>query len=469
VREEGDYSLNVTVTSNGNQSRARVGSYPYRWLSVSNPSTFEFSWRLDELGAIDDNSYAWVYVSCTNGTEEFYLYYMLYSGPGFVFSYPDSIVINATGYNTTGQWNHFSRSIFADLDTFNTADLLKIDQIEFYSYARTTGARTVLLLDDVSLISGGFSDMSYEDQGDAGSDVYAWEDVDSRFSVTNTANSGQKAGNLTVVDGDNLWMQQEMGAIPVNEHRDMWVDLFWQIADGSGDEGNELYFEFYFYDAGTDEYLTLAYFMLNTTPISSENGFDAFLLLPEVNSEGSWYNMQRNIYDDYVAAFGAPSACRLYGVAFSAQAGTGGRVEVLFDDLYLYIDPEPEITDVGRLPEDPLGGQPVSVNATVYDLSLDSVVLYYSVNNGTWTGAEMMLVGSEYSGVIPAQVGGSEVDYYVEATDAFGNVAQSDVHSYVVTPGANLLPIAAGAGAVVAVVVLVLLYMFYVKPKQAAK
>lgn len=469
VREEGDYSLNMTTISDGNQSRSRVESHPDKWVSTSNPDTFQFSWRVDEYGAMDDDTYAWVYVSCSNDTEEFYLYYMLYSGPGFVFPYSNSIVINATGYNTTGQWNHFSRSIFSDVNAVNQTSLLQIDDVEFYTFARTTGARTVLLIDDFSLISAAISDMSYEDQGNPGSMIHAWEDYSPTFNVTDVAYSGQKAANLTLVDGDYFYSEQITGYVSADQYSDLWVDLFWQIADNTGGEGNQVFFTFYLYDDVGDEYYSLAYFLLNSTPIDVENGFDAYILLPDANSEGAWINMQRNLYDDCVAVFGASFSARLDEVAIEAQVASGGRMEILFDDVYLYTDPEPQIIEVLRTPANPAGGLPVEVTADVYDPSLESVMLHYSVDNGTWVDVVMTLEGEVYSGHIDPQVAGTDVDYYVEATDAFGNVVQSSIYSYTVTPGANLLPIAAGAGVLVAVVVIVVVYLFYWKPQQGAE
>jgi hypothetical protein len=474
VREEGDYSLNVTTISNGNQSMSRVESHPEKWVSTSNPDTFQFSWRVDEYAAMNDDTYAWVYVSCSNDTEEFYIYYMLYSGPGFVFPHSNSIVINATGYNTTGQWNHFSRSILADVNAVNQTGLLQIDDIGFYTYARTTGARTVLLIDDLSLISAAISDMSYEDQGNPGNMIYAWEDYSPTFNVTDVANTGQKAANLTLVDGDYFYSEQITGYVSADQYNDLWVDLFWQIADNTGGEGNQVFFSFYLYDEVGDEHYSLAYFLLNSSPIEAENGFDAYIVLTDANSEGAWYNMQRNLYNDCVTAFGASFSARLDEVAIEAEVASGGRLEVLFDDIYLYTDPEPEITHVTHSPLEPFAGESVDINASVYDPSLESVVLYYRVDNGSWLDIDMSPVGDAYSATTPSQSPGATVEYYVEAADSFGNVAQSSTSSYTVAqapPATPIVPPLVGLGVVVvvAIVIALLLYLFYFKPRQSAE
>ncbi|TFF92098.1 hypothetical protein EU546_07870 [Candidatus Thorarchaeota archaeon] len=471
---EGDYSLNTTVTSKGNRSEVRVSTNLDRWVSELNPDTFTFSWKLEDLAVSDISTYAYVSVSCSNGTDDYYLYYMLTYGDTFFVGSGNSQVIQVTGFNTTGQWYNFSRSVWTDVSSAFDVENLRIEEIEITNYARVENARTVLLIDGISMTTGIMSDMSYETQGEPGDLVYAWKDAEPEFTVTDFAHTGAKGANLTVVDGGSLYLDQDFGFIPVDDTTDLWIDLFWYLDENSEDPGNEVYMEFEFFSLELWEYYTLAYFLVNTTPIASENGFDAYVLLDDANVEGTWHNMQRNLYVDFVAAFGEPTDVRLNSLYVDAEATSGGRVELLFDDVYIYTDPEPAIADVTHLPVEPILGEEVIVNASVYDPSLDSVVLYYRVDNGSWLDIGMTLGGDVYSASIPSQSLGATVEYYVEATDSFGNVARSSTSIYSVAqapPPTPIIPPLVGLGVVVvvAIVIALLLYLFYFKPRQTAE
>lgn len=471
TRQEGDFSLNMTVISNGNRSETRISAYPYRWVSATNLDVFSFSWRLEDLAVSDRYTYSYVYVSCTNGTQEFYLYYMLTYGDVFLLPIGNAQKIQVTGFNTTGQWHTFSRSIYNDVANAFDVDNLRIDEIRIQNYARTQGARNEILFDGISLSSALMSDMSYESQGSVGDLVYAWRDTSSGFTVTDFAHTGAKGANLTIADDEYASMEQYFGHLPVNEHTDLWVDLFWYLNENSEHSDNEVFMQFGFYDEISDEYNSILYYFLNSSPIETGEGYDAYVLLDGIDVEGAWHNMQRNLYDDYVAAFNGPLDGNLEYVYIEARAASGGRVEIYFDDVYVYTDPEPLISSVVQSPTSPTADDVVNVTASVYDLSLYDVTLFYRVDNGTWSDVDMTLSGSQYLGQIPAQPADAVVEYFVEASDAFGNSAVTSYYTYDVEPGAeptpppNILPLVAGVGVAIAVLVVILGYLFYLKPR----
>lgn len=75
----------------------------------------------------------------------------------------------------------------------------------------------------------------------------------------------------------------------------------------------------------------------------------------------------------------------------------------------------------------------VSINITD-DSQLYFVQLYYSLDNETtWIKTSMnIVVGNQFSGIIPKQSVGTYVVYYVEAQDIFRNLAKSSKHNYTV-------------------------------------
>ncbi len=82
------------------------------------------------------------------------------------------------------------------------------------------------------------------------------------------------------------------------------------------------------------------------------------------------------------------------------------------------------ISDLRIDPMAPLSGQAVTVLAKVTDLDgINSVMLYYAVNGGSFTQIEMISLSSlqdTYSGQIPAQTNGATVTYYIKATNKSG-------------------------------------------------
>ncbi|MGQ4911577.1 MAG: hypothetical protein ACP6KW_05350 [Candidatus Thorarchaeota archaeon] len=472
VRQEGDYSANLTVMSSGNLSQASVGRYPFIWVSEDNPDTLSLTWRIDELELSNFHTYSYMYVTANNGTDDFTVFYLFTYGESFSVSAGNNVIINATGFNITGQWHQFSRSIYQDIAEVYNVSRLQIESIWLSNVARTRGARTVMLFDGISLSAAGLCDMGYEDQGPVGSEIYAWQSTSSDFTVTDAAYSGQKAANASLLDS-SLYLSQTYGYRPVNDGTDLWLDLYWRIESNSQDDGNMAYFEVAAWDEVAEDTRVLAYYMLNVSPISASNGFDAYIQLPQANTEGSWIHLQRNIYNDLSAAFGGSFDGKIVQITLVVETGTGGEVQMLFDDLYLYEDPEPIISGLSQEPANPVDGDTVNVTVNVYDPSLGNVLLFYRLDNGTWTNIEMSLNGSLYTASIPHQDAGTSVEYYVRAADTFDNFAESEHVSFTysasttTTPVApDMLPLVAAAAAIAAIVLVVLVYMFYWKPKQ---
>ena len=118
----------------------------------------------------------------------------------------------------------------------------------------------------------------------------------------------------------------------------------------------------------------------------------------------------------------------------------------------------PVIVSLVRTPEKPKAGENVTVSVEVSDATagVEKVLLWYRVSGGTWTSVEMELKGGVWRAVIPGQVAGATVEYYVEAYDRAGNVAKSTVASYMVS---RRVPLGLIAGAIIAVAVIVAVFV----------
>ncbi len=471
MRQEGEFSLNATVISNGNISYAQFGTYNNIRSSNLNPDRLSFQWRIDEVVSASVNTYAYLRVYCRNGTEdaEFYLTYALfYMGDSIPYQTYGGQELTATGFNVTNQWHTFDRSIWSDVISVNVTDFIIIDEIEIEVYSRDPGARITILFDDISHITSALSDMGYEDQQHVGDEIWTWNLGDNpapNYTVTDVAYSGSRAARLALADGEYFEGQQYLEQYKINENTDVWLDLFWRIEDWSEDASNLLYIEVYF------EEQSLAYILANSSAVPTGNGFDAFILVPGYNSQGVWTNLQRNIFNDYHSAFGVEPDTNLYSIILYGEADFGGQIEVLLDDVYLYNDPAPKIESIFITPT--IADTDVNVSAQVYDPSLDSVTLHYQIGTGAWNEVAMIDTGDGFNATIPGESVGTHVELYVEAVDDFGQISQSTQVGYTVTdidvpPPMDLLPLLLTVIAITVAGVIIVVYVFVIKPKQKA-
>jgi hypothetical protein len=477
LRRNGDWSLNMTALSNGNRSYCQVAKNYDTRLTELNPDLLSFWWRIEDLQESSDETYAYLEVECKNETEEsFHVWYWLTYGGGesAPIDYDGYQMIDVDGFNSTGSWQFFNRSIFEDITAVNQTLELVVENVELNVYVGQ-GGRLSILFDDLSFVSAALNDMGYEDQLDVGTPIHAWGYDSPSFLVTNQAYAGQKAANLTIVDGDSYQESQRVGSMQLTEETEIFLDVNWRIEDFSGLDGEFAGVEAYF-----DDNQNFAYIFANGSDPAAANGFDEYIILPDANTEGSWFNMQRCLSKDYETLFGSAPNTSIAYIYLLAESETGGRIEILFDDFYLYTDPAPDVHSVVHSPSSPEADETVSVTTIAIDPSMDTVSLYYRVDEGTWTNLEMSLIADDsYDAPLPGQPEDSVVEYYITAEDTFGKATTalngSDYFSYIVVaaattttvtpPSVDLMPWIMG-GIVLVVAVVVLIYIFVIRPKQ---
>ena len=93
-----------------------------------------------------------------------------------------------------------------------------------------------------------------------------------------------------------------------------------------------------------------------------------------------------------------------------------------------------EIVNVSQNPQVPNYDEPVVVMSQVKkgNYEIDSVVLRYQIDLGSWNNVTMNLDNTDYVANISAQQYGTLVNYKVYATDTFGNTDVSSIYSYTV-------------------------------------
>jgi hypothetical protein len=95
-----------------------------------------------------------------------------------------------------------------------------------------------------------------------------------------------------------------------------------------------------------------------------------------------------------------------------------------------------QVTYTPRYPE---AEEQVTITASVslQNSIVNQVQLHYTINSGSIRTATMALQGSSYKATIPGQTDGTEVKFYVTATDTEGNITESNEYSY--TVGGNTI------------------------------
>ena len=471
VAQEGDWSLNATAKSVGNRSYLSVSYNPYRRLSSMNPDAFSFQWMMNKFDGANEDTFAYVSVSCENESDSFEVFYVLAYGDNTnTFTWEGARIINVAGFNTTGQWNTFSRSIWSDISTFNQTSYFVVNEIEINVWADGPTSCISILFDDMHFQSAAMDDRGYEDQGNVGDEVLSWginSGTQPEFTVTDTVYSGSKAANLTLIDGNSWGKSRNFENRFISDNTDLWLDFFWRIEHDSANESNLMYLEIYF-ESGE----ALAYIIANHSAVPTGNGFDEFIILPEVNTQNTWINFQRNLYDDFVTAFETEPDTVIDQFYLYAEVDSGGRFEVLFDDVYLYNDPAPEIVGIHLTPQVP--NRDVNVSASVKDMSSFTVTLYYKIEEGAWNDVAMVDTGNGFNATIPGQPSETHVSFYVEAEDVFGQISISSTVGYL-TPSdphptsTDYTPLIVGGVIVVVVIGVVVVYYFVIRPKQGSE
>jgi hypothetical protein len=480
VAYEGDYSMNMTAISYDYVAYARVSANAGKLLNEDNQGQLSLWWRIDDWINPTEMTYARIQVEAKNATHSFNIYYYLcYGGDGQLppLIFGNDIQFEAVGFNTTGTWNHFDRNIWTDFNLYHSTDTLYIEQISFYVRANEDDSRLSVLFDEVVFETSIMNDMDYERQSEVGSMLQGWTDPETDFlmTVTDFAKNGEKAANLTLEKDSEANVEQEMGDLQVDMNTELILD-FWVYIDEFNESSQDFVFlEFYFDDE------SLAYVIANSTSnfenyIGEESNF---IILQEAIALDQWINFQLDIVHDYETVVGHLPNTTLYDIELKAVAVEESRFSLFLDDLYIYYDPAPEVSDVAIDPQSPTPDDPVVVTATIIDATIETVVLNFRIDSGSWSNIEMNLEsGNTWADNFPDLAEGEVVEFSITATDAFGKstTALNETEYFSFTVGASTLttttttdvpefPLAAVAAiaAIIAVAVIVVLYMFVYK------
>ncbi|MFX1563321.1 MAG: Ig-like domain-containing protein, partial [Promethearchaeota archaeon] len=421
MAHSGSWSANLTTTSYGNWSYCELDSQPNARITALNPGILSFWWYLSYQHATTySKSVLWFYLY--NGAQYFDLvYFMGYGGVSAPFSNTSSrLCINVNGFNTTDSWVYCERDIWADAGAFFSTNELFVDYCYFWMENIGIGTQIITLLDDVRLESGAVNGAGYEDQGVVGSRVRGWgwdyEEYD-EFRVTDTAYSGSKAANFTLNNGAGSDFDQELNWRPLNGSRETYLDVMWRLDDYTPTSGNYARIRVYFENGYNLFYYLASYSGL----LPSNSSSSGFFNVTGASTMYTWMQMHRDLVHDYEAVFGSKPDTTILRIYLYGSTTAGNRLELLLDDFYLYDDPAPQVSNVQRSPLAPDHNEAVQISADIAEQDLDTALLYYRINSGTWQNTTMTYQsGNTYTATISGQPHGTFVEYYMIANDTWG-------------------------------------------------
>ncbi|MFX1300365.1 MAG: Ig-like domain-containing protein, partial [Promethearchaeota archaeon] len=413
----GNWCGNLTAQSYGNQSYCWLGSFPDCRITTQNPGILSFWWNLDHQHAAT-GSQSYILMEFYNGSAYQYLYYLIgLAGTSSWANTTTGLVILASGFNTTGTWMYFERNIWDDAGAYFGTDELYITYLSIETRARALDARIVTLFDDVRLEAGAVNGAGFEDQGAVGNPIRGLTNpfVEYNvFTVTDVASAGSKSANLTILGASGIEFRQELNWRQLDSSHETYLDVMWRLEDFTSTSNDFAYIALNLDDFHNIRY----YFAAQTMPANTSS--NCYFNLTSANSLNTWFQMHRDLVHDYEEAFGSLPDTEITDLWIRGASGGGNRLEILFDDLYLYDDPAPRLSNAFWDPITPNYDETVIIEVDAEDQDLDTVILYYEIHHD-WHYAFMAPVsGNTYRATIPEQPHDTFVRFFFGATDTWG-------------------------------------------------
>ncbi|MFX1566161.1 MAG: Ig-like domain-containing protein [Promethearchaeota archaeon] len=411
----GSFCANATAYSIGNTSEVTFRDYPYVRLTSSHQGQVNIWWYLTTQNLTSD-TYAYIVFEAYDGVAPRDIYYLLsYGGSSSPLSNgTTSLVLKADQFNTTGTWNRLSVNLWTEALSHYTLNELMVDYVEIVVIAEGPEALMSTLIDDFSFRAATLNHRDFEDQPAVGQQVQGFTTTYSRITVTSTAYGGSKAGNLTLMSGSISFAPPRLPLQwrPLNSSRETYLDVMWRIVDTIAT--NQVWLRLTLTNGHE-----LNYYINGLTTATSNTSSVAYFNVTDASTLGSWVQMHRDLVHDYEAAFGSLPDTTME--LLYMRASTSARLEFLFDDLYLYDDPAPTISNVGHTPLLPEPEEIVDITTDIVEQDLVTATLYYRVDGGGWQTVEMTpRSGDTYNATIPNQVHNAVIEYYVTASDDWG-------------------------------------------------
>ncbi|HUT79801.1 MAG TPA: hypothetical protein VMZ29_01255 [Candidatus Bathyarchaeia archaeon] len=406
-----------------------------------------FDWKYSDTPLLGSQK-ASFYIYCSNSTYDTYFYFILgdendnlASYSNYTYSSYSQIYLPAEGFGSRDTWNHFSIDFIEILMSLGFTNTIPY-YVGYYCDISSTVSKIQLLIDDFSIITCPTGDASFEGNfvTSPTDPLNYWQtNYDDRYvNITSDAYDGNFAANLTSYVGiTSAYCYKTEMYLPVTNNQ--FTDFYWRL-DKRTDLGSTAY-SYIRLELDHSKYI---YYVVGNnslyTPIN--NSINCFYFVDGYNQMGSWNNIFRNFTDDVITAFG-PSDYTVTQIYLHNYANGVEVISTIFDHLYFVRDNEaPIFTDVTINPTPAEYFDSVEISADVADnIQMDSVILHYKIDAGSWITEEMIFNSMVYLKSIPAQDYGTVVSFYIEAVDIYGQTTEEGTalipHTYTVEDNTN--------------------------------
>ena len=440
---EGTYAINLT--SYNSFAEDSTGSFAGVQKYIGYPESYypttpgevmvEFDWKYNDVVGGGENQRAELRIDYRYNSNTRYSIIMIgIDKDDFWNIYGTSNSTNycytmIDGFGSRDEWIHSSVDLYDVSQYFGSSDVC-ISRIRFQTYlGEYANSSTELLVDDFQLVAYPTADPGFEKVFWPGRTFTSWYTPFGENYVNRTtfSHNGIYAANLSSNIGVNtvsLYRSVLYYTLQDNVNFDVW----WYLQHNLGTNYNS-----YISINLGGSYSISYYLALGPVNTISNSTYNARYLVDNANTNGSWFNLNKNIKSDADAALGAGN-WNISGVYFYAYTPDDTNIlTILFDDAHFIDAQKPVITNV-VLTAIPEYDSTASIQVSAYDMisGIGSITLYYRLDGGSWTSTSgIRSFGITYDCTIPSAPYGTQVQFYAVATDRAGNsIVDNNFGSY---------------------------------------
>ncbi len=389
-------------------------------------------------GTNETSEYSRLYLRLYNGS--FTLYTFIYLGNSSRYTYSFSNFTSSTyGYryffsSQPGGWTSFDFDFSILRDVFTTSFVLTYIELYVTSSFTTAPTNATLQVDEISIVDNPISDAGLE---------YAWPNgysnsmlgwYGSPYPKLNRSEDAYEGNYSAYIASEtsSVFLSRSMNI--EFKGSSIFTDFQLKILDSTIETGSYAYVQLDF-DVGAIYYV----FSYNASTFPAANSSSSRYLLVEI-PEGSWQTLTRNIGADLQSEFGTNEGV-LQSVSISTYRLDSDRFEFLVDSLDFIVDTiGPELKTLHGSSKFNYYDVPQWTLEVADELTgVSKVWVNYKAGEG-WMTVPASYNGSAYSVGIPQFPYGTEVVYYFQANDTFGNISTFNSSSYSYSVGDDIPP-----------------------------
>jgi hypothetical protein len=425
---DGNYAANITSSP----GITNPNLYRYTFLPVVDNLYTDFYWRLDEITDIGNLGYSRIMLELDDSK---YINYILANNSYFSLTNSSSdCYYFVEEHNQVGSWNNVFRNILNDANTAFGSDNWNITRIYFNCYA--SGTETVsTIFDHMHFAQDNEGPAITSPDRNPSSPEYG-EAVDISVNVQDA--TGIQSVDLLVKIDAGSWTPTPMtlvagdytATIPGNDYgtavsyyfvaEDIWSHQTLLGSDVSP----------YSYVVGDD----INPIVLLTFPFQDDTINGEILIEADASDVGSgidyveFYVDSTMLVSDSVAPYNVlwdsttivNGSHTLSAVAYDNNGnGAAHEIDIEVNNDYY----PPVISNLQIIPAKPLHNKPVEVTLLADDhTGIESILLFYKIDNGTWTDTPLVHNGTMYVASLPAIKLKQTMYYYIQAEDTLGHI-----------------------------------------------